>query len=285
MQNPENYFSDLNSRTLYKDHPRAGFQTAEDLDKINLDEAYRFYNQVFADANDFTFMFVGNFDEKEVLPMLAKYLGNLPASGGKKAFKDIGMNYQTGQNKKVVKKGSEPKSINILSFTGPFAWSDKNRYELDIATKVLSIMLRESMREDQGGVYGVRVYSYPSRYPEPDYITRVQFTCAPENAEKLTETVLEKMAYLRKKGPSETNLNKVKESMYSNFETEQKDNRYWLNYLNSTATSDNDLMRINRYEEMIKGISAKDIKKAAKKYFAAENYLQMRLLPEEEAAK
>jgi phosphotransferase system enzyme I (PtsP) len=51
--------------------------------------------------------------------------------------------------------------------------------------RVLSIKLRENLREDKGGVYGVRANASVEKYPKPSYRVNIGFGCAPENVETL----------------------------------------------------------------------------------------------------
>ena len=55
----------------------------------------------------------------------------------------------------------------------------KNKLDAEAMVKVLSIMLREVMREDKSGVYGVGVNLVPARIPEAGYTISIQFGCAP----------------------------------------------------------------------------------------------------------
>ena len=66
MANPDFWFSDQVMKIAYRNHPRRGFPTEGDLKKIDLDRAFEIYNERFADASDFTFMFVGNFEMDKI---------------------------------------------------------------------------------------------------------------------------------------------------------------------------------------------------------------------------
>lgn len=52
----------------------------QNLDNINLDKSFTIYNEIFGNAKDFTFVISGKGKPNEVLPVLEKYLGNLPNS-------------------------------------------------------------------------------------------------------------------------------------------------------------------------------------------------------------
>ena len=66
---------------------------------------YEIYNDRFADASDFTFVFVGNFDAEEMKPLLTTYLGNLPSNRRVETFKDVGADHPSGKIVKEVIKG------------------------------------------------------------------------------------------------------------------------------------------------------------------------------------
>lgn len=53
----------------------AGFEAAK---KINFQTAYESFAKLFGDPEDFTFIISGNFDVDTVLPLVKKYLGNIP---------------------------------------------------------------------------------------------------------------------------------------------------------------------------------------------------------------
>ena len=60
------------------------------VDEWNLDKSLAFYKDRFADASDFTFYFVGSFDEATMKPLVERYLGSLPSLKRKGSWKDIG---------------------------------------------------------------------------------------------------------------------------------------------------------------------------------------------------
>jgi len=78
MSNPDYYFSDRVSKLKFDNNPRVGFPTEEQWDNIDYEKAMKFYNERFADASDFTFFIVGNYDETTIKDHIQTYLGNLP---------------------------------------------------------------------------------------------------------------------------------------------------------------------------------------------------------------
>jgi len=65
---PEFAFSKMINETIYQNHPRRRQTTVETVDQWNLEKSLAFYKDRFADASDFTFIFVGDLDLAALLP-------------------------------------------------------------------------------------------------------------------------------------------------------------------------------------------------------------------------
>ncbi|PYS68978.1 MAG: peptidase M16, partial [Acidobacteria bacterium] len=76
---PEYNFSKALMAARYQNHLRRQLTTPEMIDSWNLDKSMAFYKDRFADASDFTFVFVGSFDLPTIKPLVEKYLGSLPS--------------------------------------------------------------------------------------------------------------------------------------------------------------------------------------------------------------
>ncbi|HEU5236215.1 MAG TPA: insulinase family protein, partial [Pyrinomonadaceae bacterium] len=76
---PEFNFSKALMAARYQNHLRRQLATTETIDQWNLDKSMAFYKDRFADASDFTFVFVGSFDLPTIKPLVEKYLGSLPS--------------------------------------------------------------------------------------------------------------------------------------------------------------------------------------------------------------
>ena len=97
-----------------------------------------------------------------------------------------------------------------MVWKGDFKWKHKDRQGFTMLMNILAIKCRESMREDQGGVYGVSINGSASKLPKPKYTINSSWGCNPENIEKLSQTVLDEMNKIKKDGPTEIDLNKVR---------------------------------------------------------------------------
>ncbi|MFA5417188.1 MAG: insulinase family protein [Bacteroidales bacterium] len=280
--NPKAVFYD----TLYKlatsnDVRTVVIPTETQLNSIDMNKAFNFYKERFANANDFSFVFVGNFDVATIKPLITKYLGSLPNTGQPSTWKDVSPKFPTGITEVTVHKGSEPQSSVAIMMENKFEWSAKNDIEMAMLMKILGIRLRENMREDQGGVYGVGARQNTSKYPKEEVSVMIGWGCDPNKADTLSQTVFFEMNNLRESGPTAVNLGKAKETLIRDYETNAEQNKYWINKIQGSLFNQSKMLTIKEIQDMISAITADDIQKMAKKYFDSEQYLRVVLLPEE----
>ncbi len=277
---PEAAFRDTVQVTLSQHHFRTRPWTKAVLAEIDLGKAFHIYQDRFADASDFTFIFVGNFEVENIKPMVAKYLAGLPSLERNESWKDVGIDPPKGVVTKAVKRGVEPKSQVRMAFTGPFPWSREERHRLFSMTAAFQIKLREVLREDLSGTYGVGVWPSVSRFPDEEYSLNISFGCAPERVDELTRTVFEQIDSLRTYGTTDKYLSKVKKTQIRKRETDLKKNGFWLRALESTYTHGSDPKSILTFNELVDGLTLAGIKNTAAKYFNEKNYVKIVLYPE-----
>jgi zinc protease len=277
---PEMAFSDTVSVTLGNYHFRRMPVTADRLKEVDYETAMKFYKERFADAGDFTFVFVGSFELNTIKPFIEKYIASLPSLNRNEKWKDVGIAYPKGVIKKEVKKGIEPKSKVQIYYTGEAQWSEKEAYNLQALTDALNIKLREVIREDKGGTYGIGIYGYISRIPKGSYYITTSFGCKPERAEELSNTALAQIDSVINYPIKDTYVNKVKETQMKTLEKELKENNSWLNWLRSAYSDNVELKEVINSQENINTITAAMLQETAKKYFNKDNFIKVVLYPE-----
>ncbi|MSU37272.1 MAG: insulinase family protein [Pedosphaera sp.] len=279
-RNPQAVFGDAIAKELYGDHPRHRPMTVELLRELDRETALRIYRERFADAGDFTFVFVGSFQPAEIRPLVQKYLASLPSTQRKEEGRHVGDDPKRGPLTVEVKKGIEPKSSVRIQYHGDAKWSRDQQYALSGAVDVLRIRLREVLREDKGGVYGVSVYGNLTRKPKETFYSGVSFACSPQNVADLTQAALDEIKRLQTDGPSADNLEKVRQGDLRNFEMGLKENGFWLGSLSFYRQNELPFAGILELPERAKALTADRIRDAARLYFASDNQLIARLLPE-----
>ena len=277
---PQVIFTDTLSKIVSQNSPRViAIPSDAQLDQINLDRSIGIFKDRFADASDFTYLMIGNFKVEEVIPLLEKYIGGLPSIKRKETWKDVTPGFPKGLVVVDVPKNSEPQSTVAMIWKGDFKWKDKDRQGFAMLMNILAIKCRESMREAQGGVYGVSVTGSTSKLPKSKYSIQSTWGCNPENITKLSQTVLDEMGKIKKDGPTVIDLNKVKETLIRERETRLKENGYWLSALQNHFLYGDNLLSLEDYKTFVNSFSGDDIKAIANKYLNTVSYVQVALTP------
>ncbi|HZX59319.1 MAG TPA: insulinase family protein, partial [Mucilaginibacter sp.] len=277
---PTNVFQDTVSATLSNHNFRRMVTTAALLDKASLDKAYSFYKQRFADANGFTFTIVGSFDVDKIKPLLEKYLGGLPSSGGNETYKDLGIHPPAGAITKEVHKGIGDKSSVQLVFSGDYDYNDNNNLQLDALNEILNIKLIERLREKEGGVYAPGVRVSHSKLPSGRYSITVYFGCAPANVDKLIAATMEEINKIKQNGPEAVDVQKFQAETTRAIEVDLKENSFWESHLTGAAQNqENPDDALNWIHDLNKA-TVQTVKDAANKYLNESNFIKLILLPE-----
>lgn len=278
--NPMVTFNDSISSGLYGNHPRNIRIKPEMIDKIDYDKIIRMYQDRFKDASDFTFIFVGNVDTQKDKSMIAEYLGALPAINRKETFKDTKMELRKGVFKNEFTKQQEmPKSSVFVSYTGACKYDQKNNILLSVTTQILDLIYTEKVREEEGGTYGVYVGGNLSKYPKEIGGVQIIFDTAPSKKEKLMTIIFAEAAKLAQNGPSEANLNKVKEFMLKKHAENLKENSYWLGVFDEYLLTGVDMAQ--GYDALVNSITVKDIQKFADDLFKQKNEVEVTMVSPE----
>jgi zinc protease len=277
---PEAAFSDTFALTLWQRHPRARPQTVETLAEIDRQTAFRIYRDRFADAGDFTFVFVGAFHADAIRPLIETYIASLPAAGRIDTPRDVGMRPVRGVVEKVVRRGVEPKSQTRITFSGPFEYDRDNRLVIAALVDIMDLKLRDVLREDMGGTYGVSISQSTQHFPDPRYLLSIQFGAAPDRLEELVAAVFAEIEKIKEHGPDADALLKVKEQQRRAFETQTKQNEYWRSVLLREAETGEPAAAVLDFPQRVQALTAAQIRDAARRYFDLSNYVRVSLLPE-----
>ena len=243
------------------------------------------YKERFANAGDFTFLFVGSFDEETINPLLEKYIGSLPSSSVKENFKDLGIRPPAGKVEKLITKGSEPQSMVNIVFTNSATYSAKDNYALQSLADVMNIKLIEKLREEKGGVYGISAFGSINKYPYSFSNFSISFPCAPENADTLSNAAIDELKKIMSTGVTPEDMEKIKEQQKRKLEVEMKQNQFWMGSLYDAYYLGNNPGDILNRQKQTESITSKMIQDAAKKYINLNHYIRAMLQPDKNAEK
>jgi zinc protease len=280
LARPEAVFGDTTTRIITQNHIRRRPWSLELLEEMNLDTSYSVYQDRFADASDFTFIFVGNFDLAEMRPLVQSYLGGLPSTGREESWRDVEVRAPGGVIEETVVRGIEPKSRVSIFIPHDFEWTRQYRFDFAAVESVLRIRLREVLREDEGGTYGVAVRAATNRIPRQTCSFTVSFGCDPDRVEELVGLVYDEIRALQENGPRAEDLAKVQEQERRRRELQLRENGFWLNALESYLWHDQDPRLILTYDELVDGLTPEAVQAAAQRWIDFDRRVEVVLKPE-----
>ena len=279
-QNPQTVFMDqlraLNTGNSYLVQPL----TAAAVNALRLDPMASAYTGRFANAADFDFFIVGALDQETITPLITQYIGALP-SRGKTTSTSAPLDYvfPAKVERITVERGKEPKSSTIITFFSDTGGDLDQETLASGAASLLQIRLRDILREDLGGTYGVSA-SYSHVLPTPGYATTtISFGSSPENVAKLKDAVLTEIERLATEGPTEEDAAKVREQEKRELETALEQNGYWLGGLQTAIVLGRDPALLASAEQRIETLTAERLKTAFQQYYPMDRYTVGVLLP------
>lgn len=271
---PNTALKDTIAKVVYNNNIRAMRTKPEDLDRINYDRIIELYKERFADADDFEFFIVGDCDADTIAPLLAKYLGALPTKKGSETYKTIDLKMADGKLKNVFEKQMEtPNAVVLFLYHAPVEMNLRNRVMVGMLDQLMDMLYTETVREDEGGAYGVPVSAGLSRYPQQEATVQIQLPTAPEKRERMTEIVYQGVEDMVNNGPKEEDLQKVKEYLLRSHEESLKKNSYWMNQMASYVLYGEE--NVAPYIETVNSITAADIQELARRIFKSGNCIEV----------
>ena len=249
---------------------------------MELVEGFEFFKVRFAYFSDFTFYLVGAFDLEGIRPLVETYLATLPSTGRVETFRDVGIRTPPGVIEKSVFKGVEPQSRVQIVFSGETEWSMEGRRRMSMLQRVLDTRLREILREDLGGTYGVSVRGSLREDPYENFQFTISFGCAPDRVDELVASVWADIELLQNEPPEEDHMANAREASFRSWEVGLEENSYWLSTLQFYISRDMDPTRILiNPSDVLENVTGEDIMGAARKYLNRDRYVRVTLYPED----
>jgi zinc protease len=277
---PDVAFQDMLQTTLGQNNFRTRPMTAEMVAEMSLDKSCAFYKDRFADADDFTFLFIGNLDLAVMRPLVERYIGSLPTFHRREMWRDLGINPPPGVVEKEVRKGAEPKSQTAIVFSGPFLFDQPHRTGIRALGLILDSKLREIVREELSGTYGVAVSPSYSKIPDEEYNLTVSFGCDPARVDELVKAVFAEFETLKAPGPSDKDVSEAREALFREYETGMKQNGWLLNQIAAKLELEEDLRDLLTYEKSLQALTPRVVQEAARTYLNPKRYVRVTLYPE-----
>jgi zinc protease len=269
---PNTALQDSVSSVLYNNNIRARRIHTEDIENISYDRILEIYKERFANAADFDFYFVGDLNADSVAPLLAKYLGALPVSKKMEKYKVIDQRLTKGERTCIFEKEQDTPSATVnFVYHAPLKDNLRNDIMVDMLQQTMSMLYTETVREDEGGAYGVPVSASLREYPEEIAIVQIKLPTAPDKMDRMMQVVYNGVDKVCAEGPSEDYLQKIKEYLIRSHAENLKKNGYWMNQMINLTRFNTDY--VTGYDDVVQSITTNDLKELAQKIFKGGNRL------------
>jgi zinc protease len=282
LASPDVVFNQAVDAALSRNSPRRQPETPATVDQWNLAKSLAFYKARFADASNFTFVFVGSFTPDMMKPFVETYVASLPATHAQETWRDLNITTPDGVVDKKVEKGIAPKSEVAIVFSGPFTYDDRHRLALRAMSMVLQSRLFDSIRQELGGTYSIDVTPDTDKFPRPTYKVRIEWACDPQRTDSLVQRVFDELDFVRNTRLTRTQMELVHQALQRDFETNSQDNGYLLNQI-SRKYEDGDAAGVGAVFDVpqrVMALTADDIQQAAQSALDMNRYVKVVLMPE-----
>lgn len=267
----------MNDSVMFYNHSQRAEVLSLDEDEIaqiDYDHIIELRKQLFKNPAEFTFTFVGSFDEATIRPLIEKYIASIPSDGSKSALED-----NRFYTKGIVDRAFTMKMGNPQSITRDFFCSDKIDYTLpntinvSALSQVLWNKMFEIIREKESAAYT----PMPSAKLDNDLtgsylVISSEVATNPEKTELANRLITEIISDIPTKVTDE-DVQKAKESIAKSHADRVKTNEYWLDVL-----TDYDIYGVDKatdFDKELKAVSTKTVGDVARQILKSGNHVRV----------
>ncbi len=277
---PMRALADTIQTTLYGDNPMLTLMKEEDLEKASYDRALEIYADRYADASDFTFLFVGNFDEDSLRVYSTQYLATLPTVKRDDSPCDNHFNIRNGEYSNIFEKKQEhPKCTMVILLKEDMPYTLQNGVVADIMGQVLDMRFIEVIREGMGAAYNVSCDAAFSRKSDGSYELHVQIFAPvkPEMMDTCLHIIVDELHDMSLNGAEDKYISKVKEYLLKTYTENQRENGAWISYLQDYYY--NDIDKNTDYVSTVEAVTSEDLARMAAEVIGSGNRMTVVMLP------
>ena len=277
---PETQFSDSIVAGLYSNNPRFANLTVADLEKVSIDRIMEIAHERFSNVNNFTFSFVGNFDEAAIRPLICQYIASLPGKEKKVNAPEIRTFFKGNINRDFTRKMEVPKPTIMQCYGAESTYNLKNDILTDYVGQLLSMVLLKVVREEASLTYTIGAGASLSPMKDKARINvMIQSPIGkPEDVDKALTLIKECVDGVAKKADPEM-VAKIKANFLKDADVNAKLNGYWKNAIETYCIYGVDTH--NEYKKIVECVTPEEISAFLKNnILSAGNFLNIVMRPE-----
>jgi zinc protease len=257
-------------------HPTIG--SMKDLEAASIDDVRDFFRTYYV-PNNATIVVVGDFNSKEALALVTKYLGRVPKSD-RPVPRDIPKEPPQLKERRVRLEESWPLPAVVVAHHITFD-GDPDSYPLHIASKVLSD--GQSSRIQRKLVYekqlALAAFGGGNIIEDPNLFYAVAIVQPGHTTQETIDALIAELEGLRSEPITTAELQQAKNQFARDYIFGRESNKDKAGQLGHAAVIHNDIKTADGEFDIFMNITQADVQRVARKYFTPENRLVITIMP------
>ena len=262
----------------YGNNPEIKPLSAKEIETLDASAILALYKERFADMNHFHFVISGDANPKQIERHIATYLGNLPVQQRREGHGTVPYAHPKGKVEITRDYNTENRANVTIQYIGKVPFSIENNLRAMIAANILSIRLRNLIREEKSGVYDIQVAAELTEELKDEAVTTITFVCDPKRKEELLSAIDSAIAAFVKKGVTSEEMHAVKKMILLAYRNRVDRNGFWVDGMMASYRFHTPIETLVTFPKIIAGIQAASVQKIAKALFAGDR-LTATLMP------
>jgi zinc protease len=279
QSSPMTLFADTLRSTMYEPHPRQRKATMALADSVDYDRTCQLFSERFANAADFTFIFVGHIDEDALAPLICHYIASLPCNAKQREKADLAAMPRLRRGKHVTHiQIPEAVTTVIYNITAKERYTARSNAACALLSEVMNSLCTETLREQEGGTYNVSVTSRISRQPANELTLMYNFSTNPQQARTLLNKAIGLLCQVAEEGPSAETFGKAREYLLKQHQDYKGSDAYWMAALTDYARyADHTTLGTG---EALREVTPKDVQRLARKLIRSGHTAEVIMNPQ-----
>ena len=251
----------------FVESPRLRRKDERYYDDLDFDRMKAVYADRFQDASDFVFYLVGDISCAEAQELAARYLGSLPSVYRKEQARQYDLTRKGTIHETIEANIPDEKYSVSVEFDNGLKVRVEERLTMEILRGILRERFTQTLREDEGGTYGVNVAA--SAGDDQQWLA-VNFDSSLEKGDRMRELMFQLIDRVCREGvDAEEVEDQVMMMRKERRETSaEKGVNYWMHALMHYAHTGKQETSSSDWEKMMDKVQAKDVQAWAKRFFA-----------------
>jgi zinc protease len=235
---------------------RAAVLKPERFAELDPDKVAAIEKSFFVGQAGMTFVISGDCDQAAIRKLVETYIASVPTDPETaRSARDLGIRPTPGPVSRVLRAGGDDKAVVTIDIEQPYPYSFEAGSLAAILNEALNIRLREVLRQDNAGTYGVEARMEIENDLYQNASTYINFTCSPQNREALVKAMTDELAHIAGSGLSDDAYSKALEIRKRSIESGSKTNEYWLSEFSSCLERGDSLdkgVKLNAFLQKVK---------------------------------